>query len=152
MPAKQTKPERERRDALILRMFIQGHSSRAIAQIPEVGLTHQRVLAIIKRELDDTAEHVKLLSKEALSMHLQRQEMLLAKFMPKALKGEGDVKSAEYCRRLLSDQARFWGLTSVEGDQQFPHQPGLPIDDGEERKAAGESAVTKLDAYRRRHR
>lgn len=149
MPRASSKEQRDRRNALILRLFLTGNSARQIATHPDIRLSHVAVSKIIRAELDESVKHVQLLSKEALTMHVQRMELLIRAVMPKALNAEypQQMKAAETARRLLADQARFYGIDTVEA---VPQNPGQPIDPDE--KDDNAPSVTALDEYRKKHR
>lgn len=137
------------RDALIIRMFLSGASSREIARHPQVDVSFVQVAKIIRNYMSESAEHIKLLSDEALQMYVARTELLLRAAMPKALDQNNpqQLKAWEGCRRLLEQQARLYGLDEMGGAvPQPPTEQGLDDDDNEM------ETVTKLEEYRRRHR
>lgn len=148
MPRARTQEQREQRDALIIRLFLMGNSSRDIARHPQIDVSFVQVAKIIRNYMSQSAEHIKLLSDEALHMHVARQELLLRAMMPKALDPQNpqQIKAWEGCRRLLEQQARLYGLDEMAG--MVPEPPEVGVDDEDE----SQMPVTKLEEYRRRHR
>jgi hypothetical protein len=126
-----TKEERETRNHLIYARFLAGQSEREIGRA--VGITGQRVHAILKTELKNAARHHKLLTDEALEMYVARLETLLRATWPKVLLG--DLKAVETARHILEQQARLYDL---EG----PRVPAMPMRD---QVLADESNPTELD-------
>lgn len=120
--------ERAERDAKALQLFIAGATYRQIGAA--IGLrSSASVDRIIKKELANAARRRALLSDEAFAIHQERCERLFQAHWGKAL--QGDHKSALICQRLLSSEARLYGL---DADTSLP-APTLPVesmDDDEE--------------------
>lgn len=100
--------ERRRRDDLVLRLFLAGASYRQIAR--RVGLrSPQSVGNIIRRELRSGAGTGTPVTEVGRAVFMERLEALLAAVWPRAM--AGDPEAGEECLQLLSQQARFYGLT-----------------------------------------
>lgn len=102
--------ERAARDVLVLRLWLGGSSFREIGRHPKVDLSCRGVELAIRRALTQDAR-VSVLSEHASALHVLRLQTLLRAFWPKAL--AGDLKAAEHCRRVLEQEARFYGLRAV---------------------------------------
>ncbi|WP_235886892.1 hypothetical protein [Mycobacteroides chelonae] len=98
--------ERQKRDTLIMRLFVGGHSYREIARHPQIGLAHQTVAQIIHTELQRGGRT--LFHQQASTIYLERMEMLLRAVWPQAIRG--DVKAVETARRILAQEARFFNI------------------------------------------
>lgn len=140
MPAKGTKEQRDRRNALIMQFFFAGWSEREIARHYSVGLTPGRVHQIIDEEMKKLASRHDLLSDQALPMYIERLETLLKATWPKAV--GGDLKAVEVARRLLEQQARLWNL---EEEGKLPAIP--PVSDQE---LEDDDQMDQLAKYRAR--
>jgi hypothetical protein len=143
-PKRITREQRAKRDATIMRLFIAGVSENEIAAHHSVGLHQSVVHRIIKKEIQDAAEHRELLSDQALAIYVDRLEALLRAAWPKAL--SGDAKGIEVARRLMEMYGRLYGLEDeargnllapmgVESELEGVVEPG-----------------DELAAYRQRHR
>jgi len=135
--------ERERRNALILQMFLGGWSEREIGRHPSVNLTGGRVHTIIKDKLEETAKQQNLMSERALNIYVARLETLIKAAWSKAV--TGDLKAIEVGRRLLEQQARLYDL---EEEGRIPVIP--PVSDQELDEDDESPPATELEAYRRR--
>jgi hypothetical protein len=137
-----SRDERLARDALILRLHLAGVSYRDIARRAKLSLSV--VHKVVKRELAKASQRRDDLEDEATTAHLERLDSLLAAQMPKAL--GGDVKAAEFCRRLLDSAARVQGLNASVAERLAPMLAGGGDDDfGDD-----ELDVDELDAWRQR--
>lgn len=103
-----TAAEREKRDKLIIDMFLIGHTQQSIAQHPNVQLTSQRVNQIISEEMERSKEDQLLRNKNAMSIYLSRLEILIREAMTQVV--GGDLKAMEVARRLLEQQGKVYGL------------------------------------------
>jgi len=100
--------ERRGRDDLVLRMFLAGASYRQIAR--RVGLrSPQSIANIIRRELRSGAGPGTPVTEVGRAVFIERSEALLAAAWAGAM--AGDLDAGEECLQLLSQQARFYGLT-----------------------------------------
>jgi hypothetical protein len=136
------KEEREKRDALILNLFLSGWSEREIARHQRINLTNGRVHQIIVIELDKAAKRFGLISEKALIVYSERLEMLIRAIWPKATGSEKDAKSIEVARRLLAQQSQLYQLSSEGLGMPLP-----PMGDNELSED-----VVELQEYRNRHR
>jgi hypothetical protein len=100
--------ERVARDAVVLRLFLQGASLREIGRHPRVNLSKHGVERAVERQLALDGPHRRVLAVSAQSVYVQRMEMLLRSSMPKAL--AGDLRAVEACRKVLEQQARFYAI------------------------------------------
>lgn len=100
--------QRDQRNEKALQMFVAGASYKQIAA--SIGLKSTlQVDNIIKKELSAAAQRRDLLTQEAFAVLQERMETLfLAHWVPATR--DRDPRSAEICRRILSDQARMYGL------------------------------------------
>lgn len=100
--------ERRRRDDLVLRMFLAGASYRQIAR--RVGLRSQQSVGnVITRELRLRRGISGVMTETGRALFIERSEALLAAAWPGAM--GGDPEAGEECLQLLTQQARFYGLT-----------------------------------------
>lgn len=99
---------REKRDKLIIDMFLIGHTQQSIAQHPNVQLTQQRVHQIILDEMERGKEDQLLRNANAMSIYLSRLEILIREAMTQVV--GGDLKAMEVARRLLEQQGKLYGL------------------------------------------
>jgi hypothetical protein len=111
--------ERVVRDAHVLRMFLAGVPLREIANHPKVQLSKRGVELAVRRQLAADAPHRRVLSETASTIHILRLEALLKAALPKAL--AGDLEAAEHCRRVLAEEARYYGLH--DGGVEVEAQP-----------------------------
>jgi hypothetical protein len=109
--------ERAKRDSLVARLLLAGHSYREIGRNPRVRLSVRGVQLAVKRALKVDSDF-KLLSEYAREVNILRCESLLRIAFPRAL--AGDLRAWEACRRLLAQEAKLFGLYD-----------GPPEDDGE---------------------
>ncbi|OBG20576.1 hypothetical protein [Mycobacterium sp. 852002-51057_SCH5723018] len=133
--------DRKLRDARILRLFLTGATITDIAKHPKIQLSRKAVDQAIRRQLTLDGPDRQVLSEEARKVYVLRTELLLSRLMPRAL-DSGDpqqLKAWENCRRLLEQQARFYGLLGIRGAED---DPGMPGDQA--------APVLSLDAYRGR--
>lgn len=100
------------RDALVLRLFLAGVSYREIGRHPKVRLSARGVGNVVQKQLAADSSRRSLLAEEAVAVYMQRLESLLRSHWPKAL--AGDLKAAEYCRRVIAVEARLLGLVDAE--------------------------------------
>ena len=140
MAERMTREERVERDLLIYRLHLAGVSYRSIAK--RVGLTAAAVHKIVRRELGRVAEIRDDLVADAEIEHIERMKQLYAVYSPKAQ--AGDLKAAEYCRRLLADMARIQGLNQSVVERL----PVAPRDDDLDPDSGGED--DELEAWRKR--
>jgi hypothetical protein len=133
--------DRKLRDARILRLFLTGWTMTDIAKHPKVQLSRKAVDQAIRRQLALDGPDRRVLSDAARSVYVARSEMLLSKLMPKAVDPfhPEQIRAFEACRRLLEQQARFYGLLGVRGADD---EDGLPAP----------ASVLSLDDYRGRYR
>lgn len=101
--------ERRGRDELVLRLFLAGASYRQIAR--RVGLrSPQSIANIIRRELRSGAGPGSTpVTEIGRAVFVERLEALLSAVWPGAM--AGDPEAGEECLQLLTQQARFYGLT-----------------------------------------
>jgi IS30 family transposase len=111
-----TREERAERDQLIYRLHLAGISFRQIGK--RIGMTPGGVHKIVRRELGRAADVRDDLVGDAEIEHLERMKQLYAAYAPKAQ--AGDLKAAEYCRRLLADMARIQGLNQSVAERLAP--------------------------------
>jgi len=104
-----TKVERERRDALIINLFLSGQRESVIAR--RVNLSAKRVHQIVDEQLAIASERFGLISQKALVVSNERLEMLLKGIWNKAVSGE-DTKATEVARRLLEQQAKLYNIAA----------------------------------------
>jgi hypothetical protein len=118
-------PARERRDKLILTLFLAGVPKYRIAQHPQVKLSWQQVNNIVNTELEQAQlDHV-VYHENAMTIYLARLESLYNAAWEHVQ--DGDPKSIEVCRRLLDQQQKLFGLAADErGTSSLP-----PISDAE---------------------
>jgi hypothetical protein len=103
-------------------------------------VTRPRVHQIIREQLADADQQRGLLTDEAFSIHQERLERLLAANWEAAM--AGDLKASEFCRRLLEQQSKFYGLASVVGPA-----PGARTRDGADEQAPRDE-LARLRAQR----
>ncbi|CAM3577720.1 hypothetical protein MYCO108962_25950 [Mycobacterium colombiense] len=134
--------QRALRDARILRLFLSGWTVTDIAKHRQVQLSRKAVDQAIRRQLAQGGPDRQLLSEAARHVHIARTELLLSRLMPRALDPADpqQIKAWEGCRRLLEQQARFFGLLGAGGfeDDGVPGEQAAP--------------VLSLDEYRGRFR
>lgn len=97
------------RDAQVVGLFLAGGSYRSIARA--VGLkSHHTVSAIVERSFagPSSSQRRELLTDEAFALWQERTERLFRAHWAPAL--EGNVRSAEVCRKLLAHMAQVYGL------------------------------------------
>jgi hypothetical protein len=136
--------DRRLRDARILRLFLSGWSLREIGRHRQVQLSPRAVDQAIRRQLAADDDHRQMLSAEARQVYVLRTELLLSRLMPRALDPDDpqQLKAWENCRRLMEQQARFYGLLGIRG-----------VDDGDvPMPGTGEAPVLSLSDYRERFR
>ncbi len=133
--------DRALRDARILRLFLSGWPLRDIAQHPKIRLSKRGVEIAIRRHLAEDGPHRQVLSDAARQVHIARTELLLSRLMPRALDPADpqQIKAWEGCRRLLEQQARFFGLLGLRGT-------------GDDPGVEGPAPVLSLNDYRGRFR
>lgn len=136
--------ERAERNDRVLELFMQGASYRLIATkglegVRTPGAAHK----IVEKGLREAAQRRALLSDEALAIHQERQERLLAAHFARAIGSDTvapDHRSAELVRRILAAQARLYGLEDEGGaGLPAPTTPTGPLtdeDDGPEDELA----------------
>jgi hypothetical protein len=134
-----SRDERLARDALILRLHLAGISYRDIGRRAKLSVSV--VHRVVRRELAKASQRRDDLEDEATTAHLERLDSLLAAQMPRAL--GGDVKAAEFCRRLLDSVARVQGLNSSVAERLGPMLPADDVDD------FGDDEVVDHDALAR---
>ncbi len=102
--------ERNKRNAQMLQLFIAGATYADIARA--VGLKSEgTVHDVVQRELAFAAKRRGLLTDEAFAILQERTERLFRAHWVKAL--EGDHKSAEICRKILAQLARWHHIDDV---------------------------------------
>jgi len=94
--------KRQARDDDILRLFIAGATYRQIARALNTSIA--TVSRVVVKKLAEGQTRRDLLSDQALAVHTERTERLFQAHWQKAL--AGDHRSAEICRRILSQQER----------------------------------------------
>jgi DNA-binding CsgD family transcriptional regulator len=107
---------RAKRDAQVLQLFIAGVPYRQIGE--RHNITHTAVEKIVQREMAKAAKRRDYLADQALAMHVERSEALFRAHFGNAL--NGDVKAAEFCRRLLAQQTRLYGLDAATPGMNEP--------------------------------
>lgn len=112
-----TAAARERRDRLILDLFLTGKSPQQISEHPEVKLTRQRVNGIINAELDSATKDQVLLNEKAMTIHVARMERLVQRAFEHV--DAGELRAIEVARRLLDQQGKLFELA----DRQMPAGP-----------------------------
>lgn len=99
--------DRAKRNQNVLQLFVAGATYQQIAAA--VGLKSQSTVHdIVQRELGDAARRRGLLTDEAFAIYQERTERLFRAHWARAL--DGDHKSAEVCRKILTQQARMYGI------------------------------------------
>jgi hypothetical protein len=124
-------------DARILRLFLSGWTITDIAKHRQVQLSRKAVDQAIRRQLaQDSGREV--LTESARQVYVLRTELLLSRLMPRALDPDDpqQLKAWENCRRLLEQQARFYGLLGIRGADGDDAMPGT-----------GAAPVLSLDEY-----
>lgn len=101
-----TRAERAERNALVLKLFLDGANYRQIGE--QVRLSTSQVHRVVQRELAAAAKRRDLLTDEALAVCQERIERLFHAHWQKAL--DGDYRSADLCRKLLGQMARVYGI------------------------------------------
>lgn len=136
-----TPAQREKRDTLILDLYLAGYPQRDIAANRQVKLSHYRVGEIIRAELARaTKDHI-LRNANAMIIYLARSESLIRKALEHV--NNGDLKAIEVSRRLLREQADVHGLFDVI------HAPIPPMSDNELADTdADPQALDELARYR----
>lgn len=132
--------ERERRDALILQLFLAGQSFRSIGRHERVQLSCRGVELAVKRQLAASAQRRAVLTDEAVAVHIERLESLFGVAYGDALRG--NMRASEQCRRLLDSIGRLHGL--VSGAERPPAEP--PGDDDSD---DGDDGEDELQRWRR---
>lgn len=136
-----SRDERERRDGIILNMFLSGATERDIAKSRSVNLSPSRVHRIVVEQLEIAGERFGLISEKALIVYSERLEMLLKAIWPSAI-GDKDPKAIEVARRLLDQQAKLYQISD-----ERTSMPMAPMGDNELSQD-----VMDLREYRDRHR
>jgi hypothetical protein len=122
-----TAAAREKRDTLILDLFLAGHTQRAIAANPQVKLTAARVNGIVKTELERaTKDHI-LRNENAMIIWHARMETLVREAMSHVTAGE--LKAIEPARRLMAEQAKIYGLVDEDIRSPVPPMGDTELDD-----------------------
>ena len=119
-----TTEEREKRNTLVMQMFLAGWTEREIGKNPRVELTGAAVHNVIKTELQKSAQRHQLLSDKALQVYVERLEIMLKSAWPQAVQGE--LKAIETVRRILEQQGRLYDLEEMG---KLPTVP--PVNDKE---------------------
>jgi hypothetical protein len=136
-----TAAAREKRDRLILGLFLAGYSKHDIATHPQVSLTWQRVNDIINAELERTTKDQVLLNEQAMTIYLARLEMLVQEAFSHVQAGE--LKAIEPARRLLAEQAKLFGIVD---DARAGATP--PMSDNELIDQEEDDSMDELTRYR----
>jgi hypothetical protein len=125
--------ERSERNQKALALFIGGATYIQIAAACNLR-TASAAHKIVEKELREASQRRLLLSDAALEIHQERQERLLLAHWPAATRAkEPDHRSAEICRRILAQQARFYGLDGEAGPAlPAPTATAPPPGDGED--------------------
>jgi hypothetical protein len=132
--------DRERRDAQVVQLFVDGLSYREIGGA--VGLrSPQSVGNIVQRELKASADRRGLLVDEYFAVWQERTEQLFHAHWDRAL--QGDHRSAELCLKLLGQQARVYRLEANVSSTPAP-TPTQPVE-GEQ---AQQDELARLRAER----
>ena len=93
------------RNQRILQLFLAGATYKQIAA--GVDIDAAAVHDIVCRELDESGQRRTVLLDEARAVYQERTEALFKAHWAPALRG--DHKSAEICRKILEQHARFFG-------------------------------------------
>lgn len=133
--------EKERRDGLILNLFLSGWTEREIAGHQRIDLSNAQVHRIIVQQLETAAERYGLISEKALIVYSERLEMLIKAIWPKAA-GDKDPKAIEVARRLLEQQSKLYQISD--------DSKGMPMAPMGDNEFADE--VVELQRYRDRLR
>lgn len=140
MGQRMTRDERVERDQLIYRLHLAGVSYRSIGK--RVGMTPGGVHKIVRRELSQAAEVRDDLQGDAEIEHSERMRQLYAAYAPKAQ--AGDLRAAEFCRRVLADLARIQGLNQSVAERLIVGR------DDDLDPADGDGEDDELEAWRKR--
>lgn len=141
-------PERAKRDAKVLQLFVAGATYRQIAEAVDLASVAS-VDSIIKREMAKAARRRDRLVDQAFDVYVERTEALFKAHFPKAL--AGDHRSAEVCRRILAQQARLYGLDIPAGGPGNAEPPEPPLEgDTDDTDDAEGAPVSDLAAWRSR--
>jgi len=134
-----TRKERQQRDALILDLFVAGHSQKTIGANAQVNLTDARVNQIIKAELERCAADHILRNANAMTIYMARMEHLVKKAMSHV--DNNDLKAIEVARPLMTDQAKIYDMV----DERLSAGPTPPMSDAE---LDDGDVLDELSAYR----
>lgn len=119
---------RERRDKLIIDLFLLGHTQQSIATHPQVKLTSARVNQIIAAEMERSKEDQLLRNSNAMGIYLSRLEILIREAFSKVI--DGDLKAIEVARRLMEQQGKIYGLAdNVPSRNPIPPMSDNELDD-----------------------
>lgn len=113
---------RAARDALILRLFLAGHSYRQIGRHPKVNLSPKGVGNVVNRQL---SEGTNQLSRYGTNLYVERLEMMLRVAWPQAL--AGDLRAVALCLRVLKQEAKLYGLDDGVLDEPEIDDLGLNL-------------------------
>lgn len=139
---KLSKAEMDERDQRILKAFIGGASEREIGR--SVGLTGQRIHAIIRRELKRGTRHRQMLAEQALDVYISRLDVMLKATWPKA--ATGDIRAIDLARRLCEQEARALGVGAGAGAAvSVPASTDLEFDPDDP------DEMNELERYRRKY-
>jgi hypothetical protein len=136
-----SKEQREARDAIILQLFLSGHSEREIAKHQRIKLSPGRVHTIIVEQLEKAGERFGLISEKALIVYSERLEMLIRAIWGRAYSDQ-DPKAIEVARRLLEQQSRLYQISDDNRGMPLPPMGDNDLSDD----------VADLQAWRARHR
>src|SRR5882762_4150427 len=121
-------------------MFAEGASYREIGAA--VGLRSvSGVHRIVQRELAAGARRRDVLTDDAFALWQERQETLLRAHWERATRADSpDHRSAELCRKLLTNQARVYGLGA---DVPLP-APTPTLQGGDDDQDDGQDDLSRL--------
>lgn len=124
--------ETAERDQRILQLFLAGATYKQITAAVDVDSAE--VHEIVCRELEESGQRRTVLSDEARAVYQERTEALFKAHWAPALRG--DHKSAEICRKILEQHARFFA------NQEQYESRGNVVDEISARRAARRSGVS----------
>lgn len=139
-----TAKARHERDVLILQMFLEGYSQRAIAGNSRVNLSPTRVNVIIRRELARVARDHTVRDENALTIYQARLEMLVKAAMTQV--ADGELKAITEARRLLEQVERLYGF--ADADMGYRGERTPPANDDNEAEDSEPAKIDDLNAYR----
>jgi hypothetical protein len=152
-----TQEQRAERNALIMQYYLASRPERWIAAHPRVLLSQQRVHQIIAEQLKSAASRQGLLSEHAMTVYVERLELLWGRVAPKVMDadpehGASQLKAVEVGRRILEQFARLYDLNEERTPVLMPPMSDDELDMLDEDSPAYQS-LDDLTRYRlRAHR